>query len=589
VENTNIQDASGGITIEDLCTPRLAGVQFGNISADRHIYLDESDAVLASYYREGQNPPFTYHYDPATWDLDAGTHVIATDSCSNDAWLGTSGKVDLIAQAKLNADGTDGNEIVFTPESPTASTADDWGGLSLDHASAGSQLEYIDIGYAANPLFMFYPDSLTRVAHSKIHHFADTGIWVCGAMGQGGMIDSSLVARDAVHQLLGQVGVFLDRADEMDVRWNEIDLSGYLGGEGVGLLTYYGQTECQSQGSENESLLILRNYVKGAGATGGEDVGMRFHWVCGDDYREIEVSSNYVYEWDFAGMEFLQDSDIQVTCNLVTACPRSVHISRDWRPTGPGVRFKDNKVRAFEDEGAVLRTDNSLKTKLGPAWADRGNNRFIKKEFNGAYFIFEDDPGGGEVTLNARQNYWFTDNGQTTTLLTDSTTIRGFVKPSDGMPADADVDVGDPRTDSGGEPICLPGGPGGGGGVARQTPEEELGPEPAGPSQSSGVDRVQEGIPVATHLGKPMPNPTGMVVTLELSVGRDEAGRYDVTVYDVRGRRLARLLSAELDPGFYRLRWSGVDDNGRKASPGIYFIRMTEPGCSASRKAILLR
>lgn len=193
------------------------------------------------------------------------------------------------------------------------------------------------------------------------------------------------------------------------------------------------------------------------------------------------------------------------------------------------------------------------------------------------------------MTLNARQNYWFTDNGQTTTQLTDSTTIRGFVKPSDGTPADADVDVGDPRTDSLAVPNCLPGGPGGGGGMVIRLPEEGLEPEHAGRIHSTGVDRVREGIPVKTDLGKPMPNPTGAVMTLELSVGCHEAGRYDVAVYDVRGRRLAQLLSADLDPGFYRLRWSGADHSGRKASPGIYFIRMTGPGCTASRKAILLR
>jgi flagellar hook assembly protein FlgD len=40
--------------------------------------------------------------------------------------------------------------------------------------------------------------------------------------------------------------------------------------------------------------------------------------------------------------------------------------------------------------------------------------------------------------------------------------------------------------------------------------------------------------------------------------------------------------------GANAVRWNGRDDQGRKASPGVYYYRLVSDGRSASRKVVLL-
>lgn len=83
------------------------------------------------------------------------------------------------------------------------------------------------------------------------------------------------------------------------------------------------------------------------------------------------------------------------------------------------------------------------------------------------------------------------------------------------------------------------------------------------------------------------PNPFGGVTEAEVFLA--EAGRASVAVYDVRGRRVARILDTTLSAGTHRVSWDGRDQNGEALSSGVYFMRLQAAGHTQVRKLALTR
>jgi flagellar hook assembly protein FlgD len=57
----------------------------------------------------------------------------------------------------------------------------------------------------------------------------------------------------------------------------------------------------------------------------------------------------------------------------------------------------------------------------------------------------------------------------------------------------------------------------------------------------------------------------------------------------VSGRKVKTLVSEPHKPGYYTTIWDGTDDNGRKMSSGVYFIRFTAGECRLQNKILLVR
>lgn len=116
---------------------------------------------------------------------------------------------------------------------------------------------------------------------------------------------------------------------------------------------------------------------------------------------------------------------------------------------------------------------------------------------------------------------------------------------------------------------------------------------------SEGSSRkVAEGtvsISVGAAVGRPFPNPYraagGAVATLPFRVGAGGAGAtVELTVYDVSGRLVRRLAQpAPAAGGFGAAAWDGRDQNGRRMSDGVYFLRLRGPGIDDAHQVILLR
>jgi hypothetical protein len=83
------------------------------------------------------------------------------------------------------------------------------------------------------------------------------------------------------------------------------------------------------------------------------------------------------------------------------------------------------------------------------------------------------------------------------------------------------------------------------------------------------------------------PNPFRGSTTLRFTV--PETMPVTLRVHDVSGRLVRELLARPVEAGQHRLTWDGLDERGRRASPGVYFIRLTAPGADRLVKTALLR
>jgi len=83
----------------------------------------------------------------------------------------------------------------------------------------------------------------------------------------------------------------------------------------------------------------------------------------------------------------------------------------------------------------------------------------------------------------------------------------------------------------------------------------------------------------------PAPNPTKDSATFRFALR--EGGQARVEVYDVRGRRVAVAVDRVLRPGTYAASWNGRTEDGRRATAGVYYVRLTVPGAKQTREVVL--
>jgi hypothetical protein len=83
------------------------------------------------------------------------------------------------------------------------------------------------------------------------------------------------------------------------------------------------------------------------------------------------------------------------------------------------------------------------------------------------------------------------------------------------------------------------------------------------------------------------PNPFHTATTIRFSV--PEVQHVEIEIFDVTGRRVARLLNGRPKAGPNQTTWDGKDDLGRPAASGIYFCTLKTPEGTATQPLVLLR
>jgi M6 family metalloprotease-like protein len=93
--------------------------------------------------------------------------------------------------------------------------------------------------------------------------------------------------------------------------------------------------------------------------------------------------------------------------------------------------------------------------------------------------------------------------------------------------------------------------------------------------------------PIRFALEANYPNPFNSATTILFAL--PEPSAVQLSIYDVLGRDVRRLLDAPLARGTYTVTWDGADEAGARVPSGVYLYRLTTGSFSASRKMLMVR
>jgi hypothetical protein len=87
-------------------------------------------------------------------------------------------------------------------------------------------------------------------------------------------------------------------------------------------------------------------------------------------------------------------------------------------------------------------------------------------------------------------------------------------------------------------------------------------------------------------VGASYPNPFNKAVNISFGIGVGQ--QVEVSVFDVRGKQIARLVGGTLAGGKYEVVWTGTSSDGSIVPSGVYFIRiLTEHDVHTSKLVVL--
>jgi flagellar hook assembly protein FlgD len=63
----------------------------------------------------------------------------------------------------------------------------------------------------------------------------------------------------------------------------------------------------------------------------------------------------------------------------------------------------------------------------------------------------------------------------------------------------------------------------------------------------------------------------------------------ELTVHDVRGRLVRRLVGGAVGLGGHEIAWDGRDDAGQAVASGVYFARITQRERTSTIRVVMVR
>ena len=100
----------------------------------------------------------------------------------------------------------------------------------------------------------------------------------------------------------------------------------------------------------------------------------------------------------------------------------------------------------------------------------------------------------------------------------------------------------------------------------------------------TGIDDVAS---YSFQLYQNHPNPFNPTTTIRYEV--NERVHVTLTVFDVQGRVVQRLVDTAREPGVYSVQWNGRNSNGENVSSGIYFYRLQAGSEVQTKKMVMLK
>lgn len=94
-------------------------------------------------------------------------------------------------------------------------------------------------------------------------------------------------------------------------------------------------------------------------------------------------------------------------------------------------------------------------------------------------------------------------------------------------------------------------------------------------------------VPEALQLKQNYPNPFNPSTTIEFGIPTQSF--VTLTIYDILGQEVNRLVQSELSPGTYHIQWNGVNAASQQVETGVYFARVSAAGSEQFVKMMLLK
>ena len=66
-------------------------------------------------------------------------------------------------------------------------------------------------------------------------------------------------------------------------------------------------------------------------------------------------------------------------------------------------------------------------------------------------------------------------------------------------------------------------------------------------------------------------------------------GLVSLTIYDLMGREITKLMNTRMDAGYYSMQWNGRNSFGSMVSAGVYFYQIQINGFVQTKKMLLLK
>jgi flagellar hook assembly protein FlgD len=97
----------------------------------------------------------------------------------------------------------------------------------------------------------------------------------------------------------------------------------------------------------------------------------------------------------------------------------------------------------------------------------------------------------------------------------------------------------------------------------------------------------EELLPIQYALHPAYPNPFNPITSLRYDL--PEQAQVTLTIYDLMGRKVTRLLNTVQDAGFRSVQWNATDMHGKPVSAGVYLYQIQAGEFVQTRKMVLLK
>jgi hypothetical protein len=96
-------------------------------------------------------------------------------------------------------------------------------------------------------------------------------------------------------------------------------------------------------------------------------------------------------------------------------------------------------------------------------------------------------------------------------------------------------------------------------------------------------------LPRVLELSQNFPNPfnPSTIISFEVTGTRSEPSQTNLTIYDLRGRKVRTLVNSWLEPGLHMVTWDGTDDHSGHVSSGVYLYVLKYKEHTLTRKMLL--